>query len=83
MFRLFLTKQASRQYEKLSFSDKSKINRIFERLKTDPFVFSKKLRGEFEGLFAVRAWPYRITFTVDKKKIYIVSIIHRQSVYKK
>lgn len=84
MFKILLSKEADKAYERLPHPEKRKIDKVFRRMSADPFVGSKRLQGEFAGLHAVRAWPYRITYTVDtsNKKISVVTIAHRQSVYK-
>ncbi len=85
MFKIFLSKEADKAYEKLSSPEKKKIDKVIFRISQDPLRSAKKLRGEFSGLYAIRAWPYRITFTLDKKtrKVLIAYIAHRQSIYKK
>jgi len=52
------------------------------RISQDPFV-GKELNGEFEGCFAVRVWPYRIVYNVDKNTstIYVLKVKHRKDVY--
>ncbi len=84
MFKISLSKEADKAYSRFPHPDKKKIDKVIERMSADPFVGSKRLQGEFTGLYAVRAWPYRVTYTVDIaiKKISIVAIAHRQSVYK-
>lgn len=44
----------------------------------------KPLGGDLEGKFSLRVWPYRIIYEIYRKKliIYIISIAHRQGVYK-
>ncbi len=85
MFKILLSKEADKAYEKLPSSEKKKIDKVIFRIAQDPLRSSKKLQGEFAGLYTVRAWPYRITFTIDTKarKVFIVYIAHRQSIYKK
>jgi addiction module RelE/StbE family toxin len=57
------------------------INKI-SLLKSNPFV-GKKLKGEWQGFYSLRIWPYRILYGLDKKKnlIKIHKIEHRQGVY--
>jgi len=84
MYKIFLSREADKSYEHLPLAEKKKIDKILAKIAEDPFRFSKKLQGEFAGLRAVRAWPYRITFTVGTKeeKVFIAAIAHRQSIYK-
>ena len=85
MYKIYLSNEADKFYVKTSSPEKKKIDKIISRISQDPFRFSKKLRGEFVGLYSVRAWPYWITYTVKTKdrQIFIVSIAHRQQIYKK
>jgi len=84
MYKIFLSREADKSYERLPSAEKKKIDKVLARISQDPYRLSKKLQGEFAGLYAIRAWPYRITYTVEafSKKIFIVAIAHRQSIYK-
>jgi len=81
---VFLTKEAQKQYKKLTQSDKEKIDKKEILLKNEPFT-GKKLSGKYKEIRSLKAWPYRIIyfFNERKKEIWIVSILHRQGVYKK
>lgn len=80
--KIFITKEAQKQYFHLNESDKSKINKKLSLLKKDP-LSGKKLLGELAGTRSLKAWPYRIIYTVDSKhkEIWIVSLLHRQGAY--
>ena len=81
---VFLTQEAQKQYKKLTKSDKEKIKKKIILLDKEPFI-GKKLTGEYKETRSLKAWPYRIIYFIDKRKkeIWIVSILHRQGVYKK
>lgn len=81
---VLLTKEANKQYDKLIKTDKIKIDKKILLLFSDSFA-GKKLSGEFIGKYSLKAWPYRIIYIVEesKKIIWILSILHRQGVYKK
>ena len=83
LYKIVFTEEADTSYQKLPKPEKNKIDRVLKRLQTQPFFFAKKLKGELQDLYAVRSWPYRITFFAEGKTLYIVAIAHRQSVYKK
>lgn len=72
--------QAVKQLKKLPINEKKKVIRKLELLSTDPYV-GKALKGELEGLYSIRAWPYRIVYQITKSSIIIYSIAHRQGVY--
>ena len=81
---VFLTREAQKQYIKLNQLDKEKIDKKIILLKNEPFI-GKKLSGEYKETRSLKAWPYRIIYFINerKKEIWIVSILHRQGVYKK
>ncbi len=83
-YSLFLKKAAEKSFEKLSEKDQMKIDTVFSVLREDPFS-GKKLKGEFEGFYSVRMWPYRIIYTIFKKEliVLVVDVGHRKEVYKK
>jgi len=73
--------QAVKQLKKLPQSEKKKIIRKLELLATDPSA-GKALKGELEGLYSIRAWPYRIVYKISGKSVIIFSVAHRQGVYR-
>ncbi|MFZ2152496.1 MAG: type II toxin-antitoxin system RelE/ParE family toxin [Microgenomates group bacterium] len=74
--------QAIKQLKKIPKAEIRKINSKIEKLSQNPHI-GKRLQGELITLFALRAWPYRILYEIEKNKIIICSIGHRQGVYKK
>ncbi|OGV90562.1 hypothetical protein A3A66_02350 [Microgenomates group bacterium RIFCSPLOWO2_01_FULL_46_13] len=79
---LSYTPQAVKQIQKLPQAEKKKVIRKLELLVTDPKV-GKPLKGELEGLYSLRAWPYRIIYKIKSSTIIIYSVAHRQSAYRK
>jgi len=79
---VIITPKAFKQYNHLSKTEKTKIRKKLSTLEQNPLA-GKKLSGEFAELRSVRAWPYRIIYYIDsrKKKIFVVTIAHRQGVY--
>lgn len=82
-YTLFFKNTAVKSIDKLPFKDKNKVSLVLESLKTKPFS-GKKLAGEFKDLYSIRAWPYRIIYTVIKKElvVLVVDVAHRQGAYK-
>jgi mRNA-degrading endonuclease RelE of RelBE toxin-antitoxin system len=78
--RLVYKSQVIKQLKKLPLSEKKKVVRKLEALNDDPQA-GKALKGELKGLYSVRAWPYRIIYSINKSIITIFSISHRQSGY--
>lgn len=62
-------------------SDQKKILKKIEVLTIDP-ISGKKLEGEYQGLRSFKAWPFRIIYYLSEGTIHIVTIEHRQGVYK-
>ncbi len=73
--------QVIKQLDKLPKSENKKIIRKLQLLSKDPMA-GKSLKGEFEGLYSLRAWPYRIIYEIKRDEIIIYSVAHRQSAYK-
>jgi mRNA-degrading endonuclease RelE of RelBE toxin-antitoxin system len=81
-FQIFLAKSAAQNLRSLNPSDQKKINRKLSLLKSDPLA-GKKLKGQLEGRYSLRAWPYRIIYQVkvSQKAVYVSAIVHRQNAY--
>lgn len=82
-YSLFFKNTAVKSIDKLSTKDKHKVSVILETLKIDPFS-GKKLAGEFKDLYSIRAWPYRIIYTIIKKElvVLVIDVAHRQGAYR-
>jgi len=79
-----ITKEAEKQYKHLPKSEQTKIKKKLTTLENYKYA-GKKLTGDLTGLRSLRAWPYRILYTVDegKQEVTVNSIQHRQGAYKK
>ncbi len=82
-FQLIVTPEALKQYKHLPLSEQKKVKRKFVGLEQSPFE-GKKLSGSLSDIRSVRVWPYRILYYIDakKSKLFVVTIAHRQGVYK-
>lgn len=80
---IVLAKDAQKHYRKLPKADQVKIKKKLISLSKDPYE-GKKLEGELKDRRSLRAWPYRIIYTINKKenRIEISAILHRQGAYK-
>lgn len=78
-----VTPEALKQYRHLPKTVQTKIKRRLDILEKNPFE-GKKLSGDLSEERSLRAWPYRILYYIDtnKKEIFIITIAHRQGVYK-
>lgn len=80
---IVISKDAQKQYKRLPKSEQIKIKKKLLSLKTDPLA-GKKLGGELKGRRVVRAWPYRIIYSINEteNRVEVSEILHRQGVYK-
>lgn len=83
MIRIFLSKEAEKFFLKLNHLDQKKIIKAIDKLQKDPLV-GEKLKGGYQGLFKLRAWPYRVIYSFDQnsRTVLVVTIGHRQGVYR-
>lgn len=84
MIQLVLSKEAQKLLLKLNTSDQKKISKSFDKLQQNP-LSGEKLKGEYAGLYKIYAWPYRViyNFDLETKTILIVTLGHRQGIYKR
>ncbi|MBF8249869.1 MAG: hypothetical protein HW400_470 [Candidatus Levybacteria bacterium] len=81
--RIIITPKALTHCKRLPKKQILKIQQRLKLLEINPY-FGKKLEGRFAGTYSLRAWPYRILYIIEQgqKTIFVVSILHRQGVYK-
>jgi len=79
--KIFFSAPAKKDYSNLRKSDQKKVKHKIKILKQN-YSAGKKLRGELKGLYSLKAWPYRIVYKKAKTGLIIVTICHRQGVYK-
>ena len=86
MFRIFLTKEAAKFYQKSDETTKDRLDKCFGVLKTDPADGPniKRLRGELSGLYRYRMGQLRVIYKIEEDRIVIIIAIgSRGGVYKK
>ena len=54
---------------------------IAKKLSTRPDVFGKPLRQSLSGWRSLRVGDYRIVYTIEKRAVYVLGILHRSEVY--
>jgi mRNA-degrading endonuclease RelE of RelBE toxin-antitoxin system len=83
--KVLLTADAEKQFRKLQKVERSKVGKKLKLLVQDPHA-GKKLAGDYENQRSLRAWPYRIIYTVatisGEEAILVVAILHRQGAYR-
>jgi mRNA interferase RelE/StbE len=87
MYKIIIHKKAVKKYNTLPPSEKKRIDKAIDKLKTNPFYGQdiKKLVGELDGNYRLRVGDFRIIFEIDKsKKLVIIKATDvRGDVYKK
>lgn len=81
--QITITAEAQKQYKRFPRSAQTKIKKKLNVLKDNPLL-GKKLEGELAEYRSLRAWPYRIIYSIDetKEEVIVKTIIHRQGAYK-
>jgi len=82
-YQLKVKPNAQKKLDRLPKVDYYRILAAFSILAQNPFI-GKKMKGEFEGSYSYRIWPYRIIYDIYKKEllVLVVRVGHRQGVYK-
>jgi len=80
--RIKYKKSAYRSLDKFQSNERKKLLNKISQLAEYP-ASGKKLKGKYEGLRSLRVWPFRVVYEIRNSTIVILSIIHRQSAYKK
>lgn len=82
-YQIYIAKKTKKELDKISSNYQKKITDSILLLSKNPFL-GKKLKGDLEGYYSLKIWPYRIIYQVDKKNniVLILKIAHRQGIYK-
>lgn len=82
-YKVITLSRAKKQLSKLPPKEQQRVVQVLTSLETDPFR-GKQLHGDYEGAWAIRAWPYRIIYTIEKAlvTVTVLKIGHRKDVYK-
>ena len=86
MYKILLTKEAVKYYQKSGATVKRKLNKCFEVLKEDPYndCNIKRLHGELAGLYRYRIGSLRVIYKIEDEKVtvIVISIGSRGDIYK-
>ena len=74
MYRIFLTKRALKDLEKIDIDAKTRIGNKLKTLLDDPAGNSKKLSNPSIGTYRFRIGDYRIIFDLEKEDIIVLRI---------
>jgi mRNA interferase RelE/StbE len=82
LWKIRLENQAKKELDRIPEEYRERILTVLPQLAQNPFV-GKKLKGEYDGCYSYRVWPYRIIYRVYKSwlLVAVIHIGHRQSVY--
>ncbi len=83
MYQIEIADKAKKKFQKLPKPWQIKIGRAINILAIDPFI-GKKLHGDYKGAYSLRAWPFRIIYSIDSHHI-IVEVLdlgHRKDIYR-
>jgi addiction module RelE/StbE family toxin len=82
-YRLIIKPRAEKELKKINKKDYYRILSAFTILCGDPFL-GKKMKGDFDGSYTYRLWPYRIIYQIHKKELIIavVRVAQREGVYR-
>ncbi len=83
-YKVFFTREAKRNVEKMDPSIKRIIKKAIESLAVNP-AKGKPLAYDLAGLHSLRTSDYRIIYRVREKQLIIIVIAvgHRKEIYKK
>jgi len=84
VYIVFLTEKAKKQMKRLPSREQERIRKALPALGEDPWK-GKKMEGDLSGCYALRVWPYRIIYTIERQivTVTVVAIGHRKDVYEK
>lgn len=84
-YTVVISIDAQEFFESSSASLQKKLDRCFERLKSDPRNYPniKPLKGELSGFYRYRVGDYRVIYQIDDilNQVSIILIQHRSTVY--
>ena len=81
-YQVILRKKVQKNLKRIDKRYRERILVALVELGKNPYL-GKPLKGDLEGKFSLRIWPYRIIYQVYEKKLVvcIISIAHRQGAY--
>jgi len=85
MYRVELSREAKRFFERSNASLQRRLDRCFDVLKIKPHGAgsAKRLAGKLSGLYRYRVGDYRIIYRIDDRRrtVFVVKIAHRGAAY--
>jgi mRNA interferase RelE/StbE len=85
MYKVELSREAQRFYQRSDKPVSKKLARCFESLETDPRAGNniKPLKGKFTGSYRFRVGDLRVVYTINDQAVtvFIITIAKRSDVY--
>lgn len=84
MFEVVLSRRAEKGLDKIPIVWQKKILVKLHQLRFNPYI-GKKLEGRYKNDYSIRVWPYRIIYSIKKKKLIVevIEIEHRGRAYRR
>jgi mRNA interferase RelE/StbE len=84
-WRLIVTPQAERDLNRLPEKAAAAVLEALVAIEQEPERLGKPLTRELEGVLSARRGPYRVLYTLDRRRrrVYVVAIGHRADVYRR
>ena len=78
-----LRQKAQKEHDNLERRDRLRVDAMLLDIAKNPFE-GKKLLGEYDGSYAIRAWPIRIIYDIYKKDllVLVIRIKNRKEAYR-
>lgn len=82
-YQIELSRNAQKELANIPETFRSKVTDLINKIANAPFA-GKKLKGEYDGYWSMRAWPYRVIYKIKELEvvIFIIKIRHRKDVYR-
>ncbi|MFH1769316.1 MAG: type II toxin-antitoxin system RelE/ParE family toxin [Parcubacteria group bacterium] len=80
-YTVYISKSVRRSIKKIAKSWQRRVIRALIELEKEPFL-GARMRGQMEGRYKIRIWPYRIIYKVDmsNKVIEVLEVGHRGNI---
>ena len=84
MYQINIPPRIRKRIRRFPQKDLKRIRTSIAALSFDPFI-GKKLEGRYKNDYSLRVWPYRIIYTIKKKKLIVevIEIDHRGGAYRR
>ena len=82
MYKILVTKRASKDLEKLDQQIRTGIIKKLKDYSQSPLHFARKLIDPAIGSYRFRMGNYRVIFDIDDDNIVILRVGHRKDIYK-